>query len=230
MSVAVVIANLNYGQYLERSIRSAQQQTIPPAEVIIVDGGSTDNSKEIAENLCAGWIDALPQRQANARNIGVQSTACEFVVPLDADDWIEPNYVERCLDTMLRDDGIGAVAPDLIWPDGRVQPTTPPFSVDRFLQGNLMFCCSMFRRKAWKQVGGYDEAPAIYEDWLMWGMMVAAGWKILPLREPLFHYNPHAGSSTDRMPVNGDAAYRIATIQKLSAHVECKLARENRYA
>ena len=220
MSVAVVIPNLNYGRYLERAVRSAQEQTIPPAEVIIVDGGSTDESREIVENLCAGWIETAPKRQANARNVGIQSTACEFIVPLDADDWIEHNYVERCLDVMLRDESVGAVAPDLVWPDGRVQSTLPPFTVDRFLQGNLIFCCSMLRRKAWKEVGGYDESPAIFEDWLLWGSLAACGWKILPLREPLFHYCPHQGSSTDRMPFNSDASYRQATQAKLAAYIE----------
>jgi glycosyltransferase involved in cell wall biosynthesis len=229
MSVAVVIPNLNYGQYLERAIRSAQNQTIPPAEVIIVDGGSTDNSREIAENLCAGWIEAFPRRQANARNIGIQNTACEFIVPLDADDWIESNYVERCLEVMLSDDGIGAVAPDLVWLDGRVQPTTPPFTVERFFQGNLMFCCSMFRRKAWRKTGGYDETWGLYEDWLFWGKMVAAGWKIKELHEPLFHYNPHAGSSTGRMPTNGDADYRALTQKKLREYCE-KLDGMKQYA
>jgi len=227
MSVAVVIPNLNYGQYLERAIRSAQNQTIPPAEILIVDGGSTDNSKGIVDDLCVGWIETPPRRQANARNTGIQQTRCEFIVPLDADDWIESNYIERCLDPLLADEQIGAVAPDLVWPDGRIQPTTPPFTLERFLRGNLMFCASMFRREAWESVGGYNEAEGIYEDWLFWGSLVAVGWKIVPLHESLFHYNPHSGSSTDRMPANGDFLYRQLTQKKLSEYAEAVRGLQN---
>lgn len=213
MSVAAVIPNLNYGRFLERAIRSTQRQTVPVAEVLVVDGGSRDESKQVTRELSAGWIEAPPKRQANARNIGISQTSCEFIVPLDADDWIEPTYVERCLEEM--DDGVGAVAPDLVWPHGGVQPTTPPFTAERFLGGNLMFCCSMFRRAAWEEVGGYDEDESIYEDWLLWGKMVIAGWKIVGLPEPLFHYHPHPGNSTSQMPANGDFFYRQNTQRKL---------------
>jgi glycosyltransferase involved in cell wall biosynthesis len=159
-----------------------------------------------------------PCGQANARNVGISAARSEFIVPLDADDRIEPNYVERCLERM--EPGVGVVAPSLVWPDGRVAHALPPFTAERFLTGNLMFGCSMFRKTAWEQVSGYDEQRDLYEDWLLWGQIVAHGWRIAELREPLFHYRPHPNNSTRRMGNGDHELYCRRTIEKLRGTVE----------
>src|ERR1017187_5230228 len=96
MSVAVVIPNLNNGLYLEAAIRSAQNQTVLPDEIIVVDGGSEDDSHEIARVAGVRWIPTPPRKQADARNVGIRATHCEYIVPLDADDWIGLTFTERC--------------------------------------------------------------------------------------------------------------------------------------
>jgi glycosyltransferase involved in cell wall biosynthesis len=199
MSVAVVIPNRNYGRFLGRSVGSALLQTIRPNEVIVVDGDSTDNSFDVIQGMDprVTWLPCPARDRGNARNVGIAAASSEFIVPLDADDWIEPTYIERCLKKMT--DGIGVVAPALRWPHGGVALTSPPFTIEHFLTGNLLFCCSMFRRQCWEQVGGYDESPDIYEDWDFWLRIVKAGWRIEPLNEPLFHYCSHAESNSARM-------------------------------
>jgi glycosyltransferase involved in cell wall biosynthesis len=215
MSVAVVIPNLNYGQFLADALRSALTQTVRPDEIIVVDGESTDNSHDVVRAQGDGiiWMSRLPQGQANARNIGITTARSEFIVPLDADDWIESTYIERCLELITSE--VGVVAPSLVWPDGRVARVSPPFTAERFLEGNLLFCCSMFRKQAWEQVGGYDEQRDIYEDWLLWGKIVSCGWKIVALHEPLFHYRPHPNNSTGRMGFGDHGLYCRRTCEKL---------------
>ena len=196
-SVAFVIPNRNYGGYLWLCLQSVVEQTHRPDWVLIVDGQSTDRSRDVADKWGVSWISAPPKGIANARNIGIENLPdAEFIVPLDSDDWVELNYVERCLSVFRSDikGDLGVVAPSLRWPNGRIQHAVPPFTVEEFLTGNRLFTCSMFRRRCWKEVGGYDEGPT-YEDWEFWLQIVKAGWRIEALREPLFHYNPHEGSS-----------------------------------
>jgi glycosyltransferase involved in cell wall biosynthesis len=208
-SVAVVIPNRNYSRWLGRAVKSAVEQTVRPAEVIIVDGESTDGSRLIVESIMTAisldrktagdstqvrWISTAPRGQANARNVGIRLATAELIVPLDADDWIRDDYIERCLERLEPEADV--IAPALEWPDGRVQHVQPPFTLEHFLEGNLMFTCSMFRRSAWERVEGYCEEPGIYEDWMFWASIAASGGVIQPFRLPLFHYCPHDGSSS----------------------------------
>ena len=217
MSVAVVIPNLNYGRFLERALCSVRTQTIPVVEIIVVDGGSSDDSHAVAEKMSTRWIETPALGMADARNVGIAHTRCEFIVPLDADDWIEPTYVECCLEKLLEDERVGVAAPGLIWPDGRVQWPIAPFTREAFLTGNLLFTCSMFRRKCWVDVGGYDTDHYLFEDWKFWASVVNAGWMISLVDAALFHYCPHEGSSCDRLTPDSNVAYRQRTIQKLEA-------------
>jgi len=204
MAVAVIIPNLNCAQCLGRCLESVAAQTVPADEVIVVDGCSSDDSDKIVIECMVkkqppvSWICTPPLGMANARNIGIAATKAEFIVPLDADDWIEPGYIERCV-KILAWGGIGVAAPALRWPDGQVQLAKPPFTVERFLEENLLFSCSMFRRQCWQDVGGYDEYRRTYEDWDFWLRILKAGWCIEALDEPLFHYCPREGSSSHRM-------------------------------
>lgn len=199
MSVAVIIPNLNNGQYIGDAVRSACVQTVAPDEIIVVDGGSTDKSKAVVNKFMGvRWIYTPPRRQADARNVGIQHTDCEFIVPLDSDDWIEPTFIERCLERM-KDEAVGVVATGLVWPDGRAQWPVEPMTARAFLTGNRLFCCSMFRRVCWEQIGGYPTDERMYEDWGLFGAIAARGWRFDVVREGLFHYRPVAGGSTDKM-------------------------------
>lgn len=215
MRVAAIVPNLNYGHFLGRALRSLRIQAIQPDEVIVVDGGSTDNSREVAAQFGARWIETPPRGMADARNVGIAATDCELILPLDADDWIEPTYLERTIPAMT--DGIGVVATGLVWPGGRIQWPVEPITRETLLTGNRLFTCSLFRKQCWQEVGGYDTERRIYEDWLFFGAIAAHGWKFAVVREGLFHYCPHPGSSCGRMKPGDDAEYRQRTIEKLSS-------------
>jgi glycosyltransferase involved in cell wall biosynthesis len=202
--VTVVIPSLNYGHWLGRAISSVRAQTLPVEEIIVVDGGSVDGSVAVANSLGARVLYAPARGQADARNQGIAATDSKFIVPLDADDWIEPDYVESCLEVMQP--GVGVAAPGLVWPDGRVQWPLPPFTRSSFLEGNLLFTCSMFRRVCWVAAGGYDTG-ATYEDWDLWFSILEQGWKIEMVHKPLFHYMAHGDSSTTRMRPGQHEAY-----------------------
>jgi glycosyltransferase involved in cell wall biosynthesis len=206
MSVALVIINRNCGPYIGKALSSVLTQYHRPDEIIVVDGMSDDGS--------AGWlrkvqgirlISAEPKGIANARNIGIEAASADWILPLDADDWIEPTFIQECLTESavaeVRGFGpVGIVATSLRWADsGKVQNPKWPITAEHLAEKNCLFTCSMFRREAWAQVGGYDESPAIYEDWILWARIVKAGWKVAVVPEPLFNYRPRPDGSSAKM-------------------------------
>lgn len=91
--VSIIVNCYNQGHYLERSVRSVLSQTFVDLECIIVDDGSTDNTRQIAESLMVldSRVKYYFQKNgglASARNFGGSKAKGEWIQYLDADDWI----------------------------------------------------------------------------------------------------------------------------------------------
>jgi len=95
--VSIVINNYNYEQFLPQAIDSALQQTYPAVEVVVVDDGSTDNSRSVIEGY-GDRVRAIFQpngKQAAALNTGFAACQGKIVLFLDADDYLLPTAVEQ---------------------------------------------------------------------------------------------------------------------------------------
>jgi glycosyltransferase involved in cell wall biosynthesis len=95
--VSIVIPNFNYGRYLRSAIDSALAQTYSPTEVIVVDDGSTDNSRKIIESYGERIVAILKANggHGSALNAGYAASRGEIVIFLDADDELMPDAVEQ---------------------------------------------------------------------------------------------------------------------------------------
>lgn len=201
--VAVVIPAHNAAQYLPLALDSLRQQTTVPAEVIVVDDGSRDDTAAVAERLGA---TVLRQDQAGpgaARNRGLRRATAEFVAFLDADDWFALSKLERSVATLQRL-GARCVATDAWLVRGdRVEHrknerrfVPEVVTMERLLRGNPIICSTvMCRRTELLEVGGFDEAPDLLasEDYDLW-LRLAAREPIAYLAEPLSFYRVHQGS------------------------------------
>ena len=105
MKFSIVVPVYNVEQYLEQCLESLQAQNYGDYEVICVNDGSTDSSREIL----TAWEARMPQMRvidrengglSAARNTGLQDAKGEYVVFVDSDDWVEPNFLE-CLNSSL---------------------------------------------------------------------------------------------------------------------------------
>jgi glycosyltransferase involved in cell wall biosynthesis len=96
-SVSVIIPNHNYGQFLNKTINSVLEQTHTSIEVIIVDNGSTDNSRDILEGYgkSVKTVFQADLGQAQARNNGLSKAQGSLIALLDADDYWEPTKIEK---------------------------------------------------------------------------------------------------------------------------------------
>jgi glycosyltransferase involved in cell wall biosynthesis len=95
--VSIIINNYNYARFLDEAISSALNQTYPHVEVIVVDDGSTDDSRQLIANYEDHIVSVLKENRgmSSACNAGFAASRGEIVVFLDADDYLFPCAVER---------------------------------------------------------------------------------------------------------------------------------------
>jgi len=210
-TVSIIIPCFNDGKYLAEALTSAQTQTYPDLEIIIVDDHSTDPFtctflQELTER--GHNVLSLPDGKKGpsaARNLGITAAKGVFILPLDADDRIEPTYAEKAVEHMRRNAAIGicyckARRFGLKHGPWRLRP----YSWDDMLAGNMIFAAAMFRKKDWEAIGGYDEALLIgLEDYAFWINLIALGREVVRIDEELFWYRMKSGSRTARIEQSG---------------------------
>ena len=107
--VSIIINNYNYGRFLREAIDSALNQTYPYIEVVVVDDGSTDNSREIIASYKDRIITVLKENggQASAFNAGFAASKGEIICILDSDDIFLPEKVAEIVDIFGHHRGSG---------------------------------------------------------------------------------------------------------------------------
>ncbi len=107
--VSIIIPVYNVANYIERSVSSLLNQTYKNIEIILVNDGSSDNSSEICNNLINSYkgdnlhlIEQENQGVSSARNVGLKKANGEYIMFVDADDWVDETYVEK-LYTAIKD-------------------------------------------------------------------------------------------------------------------------------
>ncbi|MEM9496469.1 MAG: glycosyltransferase [Pseudomonadota bacterium] len=121
LTVSVIVTNYNYGHYLQACLDSLRAQTRPPDEIIVVDDGSTDGSRDVLE-ACAD-VTVITQAnggQAAAFNTGFAASRGEVVIFVDADDKLYPQALEVVCRMWSRE--VSALSFGLSMVDGQGQP------------------------------------------------------------------------------------------------------------
>lgn len=192
--VSVVIPAYNYGRYLGEAIDSVLNQTYRKIEIIVVDDGSTDNTAQVATSYSGvKYIYQNNQGSSVARNTGITAAKGEWILCLDSDDKLKPNYVEKCLSVSEAD--IISTAIQFFGNDKQIiSCNTKPTYYD-FVSRNQIHCASMFKKVVWEQVGGFDAAlHSVYDDWDFWIGATKLGFEVKSIPQPLFLYRKHGDS------------------------------------
>lgn len=220
-SVSVVIPVFNKSiEQVKRAIGSCLRQTLKPERIIVVNDGS-DQSYESVEAMGAQdyypveYVEQLNQGVAHARNNGITLCSSKYICCLDADDWIELEFLSKCVSSLENNTSLGIAYTGLRQhnPDGSNSISSWPnqFDCDRQLnydkRMNQVPTCCVFRKNVWERVGGYRQryAPrgAGSEDAAFWAAIVSFGYGAEQVtKEPLFNYSAGEGV------VHSDPQYR----------------------
>ena len=202
--VSVIVPCHDYGRYLAEAVESLLVQDVP-LEVLVVDDGSTDDTLSVAEQLASRdpRVRVLAQpcsgQPAIARNNGIARTSAPYVLCLDADDSIQPGFLQACVDALESDPAAGLAYGDQQNFGG---DTTfhrhADYGFVRLIHQNFVGTATVFRREAWVATGGYATNVRGYEDWDFWIGCGEHGFSGRHVPKAVFNYRVHgSGLYTD---------------------------------
>ena len=198
--ISVIIPCFNQGAYIQDAINSVKAQTYTNWEVIIVNDGSdeieTINELHRLEQESFTVVNIKNSGVSAARNRGIYFAKGEYLLPLDADDKIGPNYLEEALKIFEEKPEVNLVYSDCEYFGERtgISPV-PLFSMEGMLYENLIFNAAIIRKANFIKVGGYDESFLDgWEDWEFWLRYIKQKQEVYKLPATHFFYRIKSSS------------------------------------
>lgn len=168
--ISVVVPCYNKSAHLHECLQSALSQSVKPKEIVVIDDGSTDGSVEIARSIALNHPAVKIYQKPNggvsdARNYGIERAVGGWITALDADDKMEPTYLDKAIRN------INAHGANLIscavqmfgeGTDEWLPEKYAPY-VERY--HNVIPTLVTYNKDLWRGVGGYSRSFVFNEDW-----------------------------------------------------------------
>ena len=185
--VSVIVPAYNMSAYLQQTLESVCASDYDNYEVIVMDDGSKDNTLQTAQAFAATHKQVRVFTQPNggvckARNNAIRHSEGEYILPLDADDLITPDFIRlaaEVLDSDMNIKGVGCEAE--FFGDRSGHWHLPKFSPGLLARKSIINASAMYRRADFDKTSGYNETFTAREDWDFWLQMFANGGEFLPL-------------------------------------------------
>ena len=223
MKISVIIPTFNRKHTLQRAIDSVLAQTFKPFEIIIVDDGSKDGTKEwLLQNYpSVQYIHQPNNGVSSARNKGIQISQGSWIALLDSDDEWMPEKLEYQSRFLEANRGSSFCHTNEIWIRNGVRVNQ--MKKHKKYGGDIFKHCldicrispssSIIKKDVFEEVGAFDESLTVCEDYDLW-LRVTAKFNILFLDEPLIKkYGGHL-DQLSRVP-EGIEQYRIRSLEKI---------------
>lgn len=228
IAVSVVIPCYNQGEFILEAISSVESCQESIYEIIIVNDGSTEPlTKKVLQYLKDNGylvIDQSNQGLAKARNKGISKARGRYILPLDSDNKIRPEYITKSIEILDKYPEVGVVYGDVQLFDQRkdILPV-PDFDINKLAMGNYIDACAVLRKELWIDCGGYDDKipdKLGYEDWDLWLGAAAKGWQFHHIPEVMFDYRVREDSmvSVCRIPENHEKLVRYISTKHLDIY------------
>ena len=197
MKISIGIPAYNQGQYLAECIESVLNQTVSPHEIIVCNDGSQDDTRYIAKQYSVKYIEQVNKGLASARNTMIMNMTGDFFFPLDSDDKMVPNCLERISKAIEENPDADIVAPSfkcfgkydseiILMPNPTLEDFKP---VDFKTPINRIGYFSAIKKEALLEVGGYSPKMTWgWEDYHLTINLLSVGKKIVTIPEILVYY------------------------------------------
>jgi glycosyltransferase involved in cell wall biosynthesis len=202
-NVSVVIPTYNRAKYLRVALESVISQTCLPAEIIVVDDGSTDNTQEVVRDYIhhIRYFAQTNSGPSAARNLGIRESRHAYIAFLDSDDAWMPYKLEHQMDWFNREPSLGMTGTRYLScdeflhnPREQLIFQLAPSDNEEILIRNLWPTPSIIIcRRCIEVVGLFDENLRYAEDWDLW-MRIASRFPIKTIHEPLVLVRNHKDS------------------------------------
>lgn len=223
--VSIIVPCYKQAEYLPETLDSVLAQTYSNWECIIVNDGSPDNTEEVAQAYCQKdarfhYVFRENGGLSAARNTGVQHSCGEFILPLDSDDLIKPEYLAKAMarfeeypETTL----VYCQACFFGLKEGEWILWEYSYS-EILLHTNQIFCSAFYRRSDFDRVNGYDESlKRGLEDWNFWLHILTSASVVYQIPEILFCYRQRENSmivQANRIQTSVFLEVRLRNLQK----------------
>lgn len=203
-TVACIMPVYNYARYLDEALKSVFSQSRVPDEVIVVDDCSTDNPKEICDKYPVIYIrHEVNKGLAASRNTGIKASTSTYCFSFDADDILRPDAVKEHL-KLANDKSVVTCG---LMAFGSESYTARPkkATIEVLLKTNVIYSNTLFPKKGWEKVGGFDESQTMrmgWEDREFWIRLLGVGYesKTSDYIALLWRRHPKTMSSTTADP------------------------------
>lgn len=217
--VSIIIPCLNQGQYLNEAVDSVLASTYNNIEIIIVNDGSTEHL-DVLENFSAPKTKIIHQENqgvSSARNNGIKIATGKYILPLDADDKIHSEYIEKAVNVLEENSDIGIVyCRAMYFGNVNREWKLNEHKFPNYLWENGIFCSAMYRKADWERSGGYkSEMKNGNEDWEFWITLSELGIKAYKIPEILFFYRQAENTRSNKLKKSGNELDRIKDLMEL---------------
>jgi len=232
-AISFIVPAYNAELTLRETLASLVAQSRTDWEAIVVDDGSTDGTAQIAEGVGDARIIVVRQINtglAGARNAGLRRATGECVCFLDADDVVQPSFVESMLGAIGDHDAV-ACWYELVGPAGQplgwaCMPTREDLAWDRLIRNNPLAVTAVVRRvslvRRLGRVEAFDPALRVLEDWDLWLRFAQAGGCWAPfVEEPLVRVRLRGGSLSQAVERMHDAGLGVIRTHARSEEERC---------
>tara|TARA_R110002124_G_scaffold267533_5_gene434803 strand:- start:790 stop:1596 length:807 start_codon:yes stop_codon:yes gene_type:complete len=196
--ISIIITCYNLGYYLEDAIASIKKHSPSEGyEIILVNDGSTDKvTIQFVEKIEQQdkFIFVLNQPNmglAKARNNGIKLAKGKYIIPLDADNKLRPEFIKQTIAILDSNHDIDVVHGDAqLFGNKNSVWKGKPFEIAEMVLNNYIDACAGFRKSVWEESGGYDENMPVmgFEDWDLWLRMAVRGCRFQYVEEVFFDY------------------------------------------
>jgi glycosyltransferase involved in cell wall biosynthesis len=204
--ISVIIPTYNTAKYLIETLECALNQSWANKEIILVNDGSTDNTLSLLKPYMAkiNYIYQENRGLGAARNTGLKAAKGDFVVFLDADDLLSPNFLEVMLKSIRERPGVDILYCwwSFIDESGHLLPEPGRYTGqgDLFqayvISNRFPVMAALTPKYCIDCAGGFDENKLISEDWDFWLRVSQKGYKFDFLSEVLVYYRFHGSNMT----------------------------------